>query len=80
MDIICSKQQFKVRFIHSQSLSIDKISNMKMERKSVPIQSSVAKKPYVAAQITIVKIDHEISLVMSSESPIPPLEFIRLIM
>jgi hypothetical protein len=53
---------------------------MKMERKSVPIQSSVAKKPYVAAQITIVKIDHEISLVMSSESPIPPLEFIRLIM
>lgn len=51
-----------------------------MERKSVPIQSFVAKKPYVAAQITIVKIDQEISLVMSSESPIPPPEFIRLIM
>jgi hypothetical protein len=53
---------------------------MKKQSKPAPIQGPASKKPYVAAQVTRVQIDHEISLVMSSESPIPPPEFIRLIM
>lgn len=53
---------------------------MKKQIKSAPIQGPTSKKPYVAAKVTSVQIDHEISLVMSSESPIPPPEFIRLIM
>ena len=53
---------------------------MKKQSKPAAIQGLASKKPYVAAKVTSVQIDHEISLVMSSESPIPPPEFIRLIM
>jgi hypothetical protein len=51
---------------------------MKKQSKPVSSRGSASKKPYVAAKVTKVQIDHEISLVMSSESPMPPPEFIRL--
>jgi hypothetical protein len=37
-----------------------------------------SKRPYVAPLIEVVQIDKEVALVMTSESPLPPPEFLKL--
>jgi hypothetical protein len=52
---------------------------MKKKIKPAPAINEKPKQAYIAPQITIVKIDHEISLSMaSSESPFPPLEMLHI--
>ena len=51
---------------------------MKKQIKQKAVQVNMPKKTYVPPRVTSVQIDQEISLVMSSESQIPPPEFIRL--
>jgi hypothetical protein len=52
---------------------------MKNQMIKAPIEAT-SKKPYLSAKLTRIKIDNEISLVMSSESQVPPPEFIRLLL
>jgi hypothetical protein len=50
---------------------------MNKKSKQAPLKSATPKKAYAAPQVTLVQIDHEISLVMaSSESPFPPPEML----
>jgi hypothetical protein len=51
---------------------------MKKKSKQVPLKSKTTKQAYVAPQVTLVQIDHEISLVMASESPFPPPEMLHI--
>jgi hypothetical protein len=37
-----------------------------------------SKRPYSAPEIEVIQIDQEIALVMTSESPLPPPEFLKL--
>jgi hypothetical protein len=48
-----------------------------MSNPSHDIKTKV-KRPYTAPQIEVVVLDQEISLVMASESPTPPPEFLKI--
>ncbi|MFN5652179.1 MAG: hypothetical protein ACK465_00985 [Flavobacteriia bacterium] len=48
------------------------MSNQNQQRKAK------VKRPYTAPQIEVVVLDQEISLVMASESPTPPPEFLKI--
>jgi hypothetical protein len=50
----------------------------KIEPKSDPEIVLKTKSKYKAPLVELVLIDHEISLVMASESPIPPPEFLKI--
>ena len=49
---------------------------MKMQRKLIP---NIPKRTYVKPDLVRIAIDHEISLVMMSESPTPPPENIGIV-
>jgi hypothetical protein len=49
---------------------------MKKQRKSIP---NIPKRTYVKPDLERIAIDHEISLVMMSESPTPPPENIGIV-
>ncbi|MEN9969599.1 MAG: hypothetical protein RIR94_1804 [Bacteroidota bacterium] len=51
---------------------------MNKKSKQAPLKSTTPKQAYLAPQVTLVQIDHEISLVMASESPFPPPEFLHI--
>jgi hypothetical protein len=50
----------------------------KIEPKTEPEIVLTTKRKYKAPLVELVLIDHEISLVMASESPIPPPEFLKI--
>ena len=50
----------------------------KIEPKTDPKKVLKTKRKYTAPLIEVVLIDHEIALVMASESPIPPPEFLKI--
>lgn len=50
----------------------------KIEPKTDPKKVLKTKRKYTAPLIEVVLIDHEIALVMASESPTPPPEFLKI--
>jgi hypothetical protein len=50
----------------------------KKQTKTTPRVVLKTKTKYTAPLVEVVQIDHEIALVMASESPIPPPEFLKI--
>jgi len=50
----------------------------KKQTKTTPRVVLKTKRKYTAPLVEVVQIDHEIALVMASESPIPPPEFLKI--
>jgi hypothetical protein len=50
----------------------------KKQTKTAPRVVLKTKREYTAPLVEVVQIDHEIALVMASESPIPPPEFLKI--